>query len=199
MQCQICKTRTATVHLTEIIDGQRTESHLCQSCAQKEGITIKSQLSLNELLGSLIAVHQQADEQGQSEAEKICPVCGMTMEIFRKQALLGCPKDYEIFEQNLLALIEKAHDGNLTHKGKTPSGISTSTNSAESQTACRSDTTKDKKEIKTENEMDSAPRPCSGQAGSPRVEELEKQLEQAVRNEDYELAAKLRDQLKAMQ
>lgn len=171
MQCHICKTRTATVHLTEIIDGQRTESHLCQSCAQKEGITIKSQLSLNELLGSLIAVHQQADEQGQSEAEKICPVCGMTMEIFRKQALLGCPKDYEIFERNLQAIIEKAHDGNLTHKGKIPGGISTSTNS-----------TKDKKEIKTENEM----------------ETLEKQLEQAVRNEDYELAAKLRDQLKAM-
>ena len=176
MQCHICKTRTATVHLTEIIDGQRTESHLCQSCAQKEGITIKSQLSLNELLGSLIAVHQQADEQGQSEAEKICPVCGMTMEIFRKQALLGCPKDYEIFERNLQVIIEKAHDGNLTHKGKIPSNIST-------QTICSNDTVKDKKEIKTENE----------------TKELEKQLEQAVRNEDYELAAKLRDQIKAMQ
>jgi protein arginine kinase activator len=105
------------------------------------------------------------------------------MEIFRKQALLGCPKDYEIFERNLQVIIEKAHDGNLTHKGKIPSGISTSTKSVESQTAGSSDTTKDKKEIKTGNEM----------------KELEKQLEQAVRNEDYELAAKLRDQLKAMQ
>jgi len=186
MQCQICKTRSATVHLTEIIDGQRTESHLCQSCAQKEGITIKSQLSLNELLGSLIAAHQQADEQGLGGAEKSCPVCGMTMEIFRKQALLGCPKDYEIFEQNLRLIIEKAHDGNLIHKGKIPSGISTSTNLAESQTAASSDTTKDKKEIKTESEI----------AGSSQVEELEKQLEQAVRDEDYELAAKLRDQIR---
>jgi protein arginine kinase activator len=176
MLCEICKTKTATVHLTEIVDGQRTESHLCQSCAQKEGVTIKNQLSLNELLGSLIAAHQQPDEQGQGGAEKNCPVCGMTMEIFRKQALLGCPKDYEIFEQNLQLIIEKAHDGNLIHKGKIPSGIST-------QTICSNDTVKDEKEIKTENKM----------------EELEKQLEQAVRDEDYELAAKLRDQLKAMQ
>ncbi|MGB8226558.1 MAG: UvrB/UvrC motif-containing protein [Sedimentisphaerales bacterium] len=192
MQCNICKTRTATVHLTEIIDGQRTESHLCQSCAQKEGITIKSQLSLNELLGSLIAAHQQPDEQGQGEAEKSCPVCGMTMEIFRKQALLGCPKDYEIFERNLQVIIEKAHDGNLTHKGKFPPGISP-------QTVCSSDTVKDEKETKTENELDSAHSASSGRAGSPQVETLEKQLEQAVRDEDYELAAKLRDQIKALQ
>ena len=66
---------------------------------------MKSQLSLNELLSSLIAAHQQADEQNQGGAEKSCPVCGMTMEMFRKNALLGCPKDYEIFEQNLQPII----------------------------------------------------------------------------------------------
>jgi protein arginine kinase activator len=174
MQCQICKTRTATVHLTEIVDGQRTESHLCQNCAQKEGITIKSQLSLNELLSSLIAAHQQTDEQSEAESRTSCPICGMTMEMFRKNALLGCPEDYEVFEKSLLPIIEKAHDGNLTHKGKIPQGAS--------QTALGSDA-KDLTQVKNEN----------------RIEELKKQLEQAVRDEDYELAAKLRDQLKALQ
>ena len=177
MICEICKTKTATVHLTEIIDGQRTESHLCQNCAQKEGITIKNQLSLNELLGSLIAAHQQADEEGRDITEKSCPVCGMTMEMFRKQALLGCPKDYEIFENILLPIIEKAQDGNLIHKGKTPQGLPSRISDGVAS--------KEVKEIKTAKE-------------NP-IEEIKKQLEQAVRDEDYELAAKLRDQLKAMQ
>ena len=103
MQCELCKIKAATVHLTEIVDGQRTESHLCQACAQKEGISIKSQLSLNELLSSLIAAHQQTTD-GQDiggEAEKSCPVCGITMDMFRKQAVLGCPNDYEVFGKTL--------------------------------------------------------------------------------------------------
>jgi len=175
MQCEICKIKTATVHLTEIIDGQRTESHLCQACAQKEGVTIKSQLSLNELLSSLIAAHQQTDEQLETDADTNCPVCGMTMELFRKNALLGCPNDYEVFGKPLKQIIEKAHDGNLTHKGKFPAGAT--------QPIPHGDAVKNEKETKTENE----------------IETLKKQLEKAVRDEDYELAAKLRDQLKALQ
>ena len=165
MQCELCKIKAATVHLTEIVDGQRTESHLCQTCAQKEGISIKSQLSLNELLSSLIAAHQQTtDGQGACEAEKSCPVCGITMDMFRKQAVLGCPNDYEVFGKTLEQLIERAHDGNLTHKGKIPASVS------------------------REEVLDTS-----------KKEELKKQLEEAVTAEKYELAAKLRDQLKKMQ
>jgi protein arginine kinase activator len=168
MQCEICKTKTATVHLTEIINGQRTESHLCQNCAQKEGVTIKSQLSLNELLSSLIAAHQQTDEtSGSEKLHKACPECGITMEQFRKQALLGCPKDYNVFESDLQEIIEKTQDNNLTHKGKAPAQKQNSSNAA------------------------------SDNQG--KIEELQKQLSQAVKKEDYELAAKIRDQLKELQ
>ncbi|OHB57262.1 MAG: hypothetical protein A2173_02790 [Planctomycetes bacterium RBG_13_44_8b] len=175
MQCEICKIKAATVHLTEIVDGQRIESHLCQACAQKEGITIKSQLSLNELLSSLIAAHQQADERQTDAVEKSCPVCGMTLEMFRKNALLGCPKDYEIFDKSLQAIIEKAHNGNLMHKGKTPPGVP--------QQVVSDNIEKDKAETEEEN----------------KIASLKKQLDEAVRKEDYELAAKIRDQLKALQ
>jgi protein arginine kinase activator len=160
--------------LTEIVDGERTESHLCQNCAQKEGITIKNQLSLNELLSSLIAAHQESDEQNGTESQISCPVCGITMEMFRKQALLGCPKDYEVFEKSLRLIIEKSHDGNLTHKGKTPGGVSPATPEI---------ATDKQVEVKNEN----------------KIEELKKLLEKAVCDEDYELAAKLRDQLKALE
>lgn len=151
--------------MTEIVDGQRTESHLCQGCAQKEGVTIKSQLSLNELLSSLIAAHQQTGEKAAAgKAAKVCSDCGMTMEQFRKQALLGCPNDYKVFEDDLQNIIEKTQDNNLTHVGKIPPHAAS------------------KPQPKEQNEID----------------DLKRRLDAAVKDEDYELAAKLRDQLKAI-
>ncbi|HBG27345.1 MAG: hypothetical protein A2Y10_13645 [Planctomycetes bacterium GWF2_41_51] len=166
MQCEICKTKTATVHLTEIVDGHRTETHLCQACAQKEGVTVKSQLSLNELLSSLIAAHQQTGENAiEEKVGKVCSDCGMSMEEFRKQALLGCPNDYSVFEADLREIIEKTQDNNLTHIGKIPPRIA---------------------------------KPAAQVQEQNLIEDIKQKLEQAVKKEDYELAAKLRDQLKAL-
>ncbi|MBU2458300.1 MAG: UvrB/UvrC motif-containing protein, partial [Planctomycetes bacterium] len=104
---------------------------------------------------------------GSEKSHKVCPECGITMEQFRKQALLGCPKDYDVFESDLKEVIEKTQDNNLTHKGKIPAQIQNSSNA------------------KPENQ--------------DKIEELQKQLSQAVEKEDYELAAKIRDQLKELQ
>jgi protein arginine kinase activator len=122
MQCQICQKKEATIHLTEISDGVRTEMHLCEHCAEDEGIAVKSQISLNELLSSLLAA-QPADSEtfGDSMQQNSCPHCGFTLEQFRKEPVLGCPYDYEVFQKSLTPLIEKAHDGNTRHCGKVPS------------------------------------------------------------------------------
>ena len=101
MHCQICKKNEATIHLTEINDGLRTEMHLCEHCAQEEGIAVKSQLSINELLANLLAT-QPSDEElfGDSDRKTCCPNCGFTLDQFTKEALLGCPNDYEVFEKS---------------------------------------------------------------------------------------------------
>lgn len=122
MQCQICKKKEATIHLTEINDGIRSEMHLCEQCAQEEGIAVKSQLSINELLSGLLATQPSGDEMfGDAEQEQACPHCGFTLAQFTKEAVLGCPNDYEVFEKSLLPLIERAHDGKTVHRGKVPS------------------------------------------------------------------------------
>jgi len=124
MKCQICNKTQATIHLTEISDGVRTEIHVCEHCAAEQGIAVKSQIPIKELLSSLLAV-QPTDEDlfGTSEKQLSCPHCGFTLEQFRKDAVLGCPYDYEIFEKSLLPLIKKAHDGKTTHCGKIPSRV----------------------------------------------------------------------------
>lgn len=122
MQCQICNKNEATIHLTEIEDGVRTEMHICEQCATEQGIAVKSQMPINELLSNLLASQPAEDELlDHSEQELTCPSCGFTLDQFRKEAVLGCPQDYKVFEKSLSPLIEKAHDGKSTHCGKVPS------------------------------------------------------------------------------
>jgi len=160
MQCQICNENEATIHLTEISDGVRSEMHLCERCATEQGVAVKSNIPLNELLSSLLAVQPSDDELADPSSHRlVCPNCGFTLEQFRKEGTLGCPEDYQVFEKVLLPLIEKAHDGGTTHCGKVPSRT---------------------------------PRDARGQM---ELVNLRQQLEAAVRSEDYELAAQLRDKI----
>jgi len=162
MICQSCKERAATVHLTEIANGQRNETHLCQQCAQQQGLAVKAQIPLNELLSTLLATQPQPTEELSSEAsERACPECGMTLKRFSKETLLGCPHDYEEFGHELTPLIEQTQNGKTRHCGKVPSRTPQ----------------QDRKEVELVN--------------------LRRQLDIAVRNEDYEAAARLRDQIKS--
>jgi protein arginine kinase activator len=164
MQCQICNKRTATIHLTEISEGVRTEMHICEQCAADQGIAAQSQMSINELLSHLLASQPGDDEIfGTADQESACPNCGFTLARLRKEGMLGCPDDYEVFEAALLPLIERAHNGNATHCGKVPG----------------------KTPQKTKRLV--------------QLSSLRRQLEVAVRDEDYELAAKLRDEIKALE
>jgi protein arginine kinase activator len=165
MQCQICKSKNATIHLTEITDGVRTEMHICENCAAEQDIAVKSHIPINELLSGLLAVQPSDEEIAGTVAEQknACPNCGFTIAQFRKQGVLGCPYDYDLFEKSLLPLIEKAHDGKTTHCGKLPS----------------------KTPKNTRDELE--------------LLNLRRQLEEAVKSEDYELAAELRDKIKQME
>jgi protein arginine kinase activator len=120
MQCQLCNERTATIHLTEIADGVRSEVHFCEQCAVQQGIAAKSQISVNELLNNLLASQPTNEEVYGDPGRKTCPHCGFSLGRFRKDGVLGCPRDYEVFESSLIPLIEKAHGGRSRHFGKIP-------------------------------------------------------------------------------
>ena len=66
MHCQICNKNEATIHLTEIVDGMRSEMHICEHCAAEQGIAVKSHIPINELLSSLLAVQPSDDELSES-------------------------------------------------------------------------------------------------------------------------------------
>ena len=125
MLCEACKERTATIHLTEVSNGQRSETHLCQQCARQKGLVISSQVPFNELLNTLLSTQADkttGDSEGKSApgSDRACPVCGMTLRRFAKEPLLGCPHDYVAFEEPLRKLIERTQEGASAHVGRVP-------------------------------------------------------------------------------
>jgi len=118
MLCERCKKNVATVHLTEINKGEKIERHLCEQCSKDEGYTIKSHVSLQDLLTAFISAHGDAG----ALAEKSCSDCGLTYLDFRNEGRLGCPNDYEVFREALDPLLERIH-GSLEHTGKFPTKV----------------------------------------------------------------------------
>lgn len=114
LNCDKCG-KPATVHMTEITNGQKTEKHLCEECAVSEGITIKANVPVSQLLEDFI-LQSSSDEI----AERTCEICGIRFSEFRKQGLLGCPHDYDAFGEALESLLGRTHEGATQHIGKIP-------------------------------------------------------------------------------
>ena len=121
MKCDICE-KKATVHLTEIVDEQITEMHLCEDCAREKSVQMEQQFGLADLLAGLSDFGKNV-----KEVEKVklkCPNCGMTYDDFRKFGRLGCSQCYEAFKSHLSTLLKKIHGSNQ-HVGKTPAKMPT--------------------------------------------------------------------------
>ena len=161
MLCELCKQTQATVHLTEIVNEQMTELHLCETCANQKGAQVESHFGLADLLSGLSDFGKT--QEPEEVSSKACPTCGMTYEDFRKVGRLGCAECYATFRRSLGSLLKRIH-GSPIHVGKSPVRL-----------------IKPAKVAKTE------------------LLELKRKLEQAIENEAFEEAAKLRDQIRRVE
>jgi protein arginine kinase activator len=117
VKCQVCGANPATVHLTDIVQGKKKETHLCQGCAEGQQILQQQELDLPAILQTLIGQHvgAQADEL----ARLACPECGIRYMEFRARGRLGCPHDYAVFRAGLEPLLQRIHRS-ARHTGKAP-------------------------------------------------------------------------------
>jgi protein arginine kinase activator len=159
MLCQKCNKRTATVHLTDLMTGESLEKHLCERCAQEDGVGVQQHSSVEKLLTDIVM-----SEGSQKEGDDVeCEQCGLSFGEYRSKGLLGCPNDYVAFEQQLEQWLERAHEGASHHIGKVPQS--------------RGDAERDQVSLMR----------------------LRRELEEAVKVEDYEAAANLRDQIAGLE
>ncbi|RNC62767.1 MAG: Protein-arginine kinase activator protein [Candidatus Dichloromethanomonas elyunquensis] len=123
MFCQNCHQRESTIHLTKIVNGQTTQIHLCQECAQKVqgfGFSLYPGM-VSDFLQAIFGMHtfeQSGQTEGKLQQEK-CPGCGRTFSQIQRAGRLGCSKCYEKFGPQMELLLRRIQ-GAGTHVGKVP-------------------------------------------------------------------------------
>ncbi len=175
MMCESCGENLATVHLTEIVQKVKKETHLCEECAKQKGVSYSAQFSVKDFLSGLAKSKPEPEPASEAEPEpeaaavetledsfQPCPSCGITFAEFRENGRFGCYNDYDHFKDGLYQLLEKIH-GHRQHTGRVPERIG--------------------ERIKKQRE----------------IVEHTQMLRDAVDREDYESAAKLRDEIKALE
>ncbi len=123
MLCDICGERLATLHFTQIINGQKNESHICEVCAAKNNSELDldySDFSFNNLLSGLLNFEQIEGNSFNAESNvERCLTCGLTFSQFKNTGKFGCSDCYKYFEPKLDSIFRRVH-GNSRHNGKIP-------------------------------------------------------------------------------
>ncbi|RLQ91792.1 UvrB/UvrC motif-containing protein [Falsibacillus albus] len=127
MICQECNERPASLHFTKVINGEKTEFHLCEKCAQDKGESFlfggSSGFSINNLLAGLFNsnnIYQQEKQAIPRKEVLRCERCSMTIEQFVNIGRFGCPNCYHAFRHQLDPILKRFHSGNVAHQGKVP-------------------------------------------------------------------------------
>jgi protein arginine kinase activator len=121
MVCDVCAVNQATVHLTEIIDEQMTELHLCEGCAKSKSVEMEQQFGLADLLAGLSDLGKTSAAGVKEDLRLKCGACGLSYEDFKKIGRLGCSGCYDAFRKYLIPLLKRIHGSNK-HYGKMPLG-----------------------------------------------------------------------------
>jgi protein arginine kinase activator len=115
MKCQFpdCS-QQATVHVTQISNGQVKEVHLCERHAAETGL-------LGGHVAPAPAVHSSggSSRRRRSASEATCDLCGISWSKFQSTGRFGCAHCYDVFREDLMPLVERIHDSDR-HRGRVP-------------------------------------------------------------------------------
>ena len=172
MLCEQCNKNTATIHMKGLMNGEKTEMHLCQECSFNM-VNMEMPISLENIFkGILESVQSMGGVQatiGQvpfpAAMRKVpgpCKVCELTYEQFKTGGKLGCEACYQAFPKEIVALFKNVQ-GSTHHEGKFP------------------------KRFGTQMRQQRA------------VDKLRATLKTAIDDENYEEAARIRDQIREME
>ncbi len=162
MLCDDCGKRVATVHITKIENGEKTDYHFCEQCAlTKNPISINTSFSINDLLTGILNNTNYFPIKLDFSEELKCSVCGLSYSRFKETGRFGCSNCYKTFGDRLNPLFRRLH-GNIGHLGKIP--------------------------VRTGSKMKKA----------REIEKLRAALSSAIKSEEYEKAAEIRDKIREM-
>lgn len=192
MLCQNCGKNEANIRYTQIINGVKKELALCSNCAKELGMDRIEMpdfpISFNSFLGDFFNDYAENEflPSIQSTAIK-CKTCGMTYNDFIKDGIFGCAECYNTFSSPISSLLKNLH-GTAKHIGRSPKQMPQITlkENKNVNKEIHNETTQKSKENNILNEKED------------KIKKLQNELDIAIKEERYEDAAKIRDQIKEM-
>lgn len=115
MLCNECGKNEAKVHVTHIINGKKTESHLCEECAKNQTF-LNSNFSMENMFSAML---NNAFNTTTVIPDKGCSKCGMTFDEFKNTGKFGCSDCIDTFKKRLMPVVKNIQ-GYDTHTGKIP-------------------------------------------------------------------------------
>ncbi len=197
MKCELCGERDASIHVRQIVGNDVTDIHLCETCATERGITSsnnKIEVSLSQLLTGLV---DSAQGKSTESADMECPGCGLS-QLRTRKATAG-------------TLHVDSAQGKSTESAdmECPGcGLPRAELRKEGRMGCAECYEAFHDEVKTLVSGMGGAASHRGKYPSKILqyktflidrEKLKERLQQAVRDEDYETAATLRDRIQELE
>ena len=176
MICENCGKREANVRYTKIVNGNKQEYNLCEKCSKELGIgnmDFNMPISFSSFFSDFLEDVQNASMLPELDLIKQlqCPTCNLTFEEFMNTGKIGCSNCYDTFQEKIDPIL-KNMQGSNRHIGRL--GEIKQTNLKENN-------------IK-ENQKEMS-----------ELAKKKQQLKKLVKEEKYEEAAKVRDEIKALE
>lgn len=183
MLCDNCGKREANVRYTENINGRRRELNLCEECSRKLGIgqmDFSMPVDFSSFLGGFMdELTSQSNFMPMFNTikENRCNNCNSTFDDIINTGMLGCENCYNEFSDELDPIIKRLQGSNR-HIGRVGKIVDNEIKEKINKAANKNT----KKEEKVDKKL-----------------LLQRDLEQAIKEERYEDAAKIRDQIKELE
>lgn len=180
MLCQNCGKNEVNFKYTQVINGVKKEMALCDKCAKSLGIEnldFNMPINFSSFLGDFLNIASDTDFLPSfNKIESLqCKNCGMTYNEFVDKGKVGCAHCYEIFSNTLNPVLKNIH-GSTSHIGRL-----SKINASDKKTVF-----KDEEKANKINKEES------------KIDKLNIELKQAIKEERYEDAAKIRDEIKKL-
>ncbi len=175
MSCDKCNGNNKEVNIKVKIDGEDHAIAWNENQAQDAGfhsVFENKDFPLSDLIATVLKKNLPAKVESKNNPK--CPTCGLTFLELLEVGRIGCAHCYAAFGSQMEILLEKIH-GSAMHVGFVHERTETF------------------KPIRNESKQEEQAPELS------REDKLKMELEEAIENEDYEKAARIRDQLKAME
>ncbi len=111
MICERCQNQVATIFMQQIVNGEKTEMHLCQECA--------SQLDMPVSFDKIFQGFMDSVMYNNSPPALKCQSCGLTFDGFKSSGRMGCSDCYRTFANEIDTILKNVQGSNR-HQGKFP-------------------------------------------------------------------------------